>query len=167
MNDVSLFIGRFQPFHKGHLFVLNHCPTDLVRIGVGSSQYHHTMDNPFTFEERKSMIHTGLEHEFDGEYEVYEIPDIHDPPKWVDHVERLLPPFSIVLTNNEFTAELFKKKGYTITEPGLLDRDRYRGKEIRIRMIKNQPWEHLVPSDVVSYLNEIDAVDRLHQLSKK
>ena len=58
----ALFIGRFQPFHKGHLKVIK----DIIKkdyrviIGIGSSQYSHTVDNPFTSDERKKMIQETL-----------------------------------------------------------------------------------------------------------
>ena len=165
MTDVSLFIGRFQPFHKGHLFVLQKSTTELIYIGIGSSQYHHTLENPFTFDERKQMIQLALSQDFDNKFDIYAVPDIHDPPNWVVHVQKLLPPFSTVLTNNEWTADLFKEKGYTIKKPGLYNRHQCMGKEIRLRMIKKEPWQHLVPDTVAKYLEEINAEKRMQMLT--
>jgi nicotinamide-nucleotide adenylyltransferase len=165
-SDVSVFIGRFQPFHLGHLAVLKQCPTNNVIIGIGSSQYHHSLKNPFTFTERKKMIQLTLNNtsNFNIKYDIYSVPDIHDPPHWVDYVKKILPPFSMVLTNNDFTADLFKKKGYQVTQPGLVQRKQYQGKEIRKRMINNKPWEAFVPTSVATYLLEINAEKRLQQL---
>lgn len=54
----AVFIGRFQPFHKGHLQVLKHGLkiADTVVILVGS--YHAARDirNPWTYNERADMI---------------------------------------------------------------------------------------------------------------
>lgn len=161
MTSSSLFIGRFQPFHNGHLFVLKQCATSHVIIGVGSSQYHHSEKNPFTYEERKTMISKVLSKELDIKFDIYPVPDIHDPPHWVDHVITIVPSFTTVLTNNEFTAELFEKKGYSVTKPGLYHRKEHMGKEIRQRMIQDKPWEHLVPDSVATYLSTIDAATRL------
>ena len=167
MIKTSLFVGRFQPFHLGHVFVLEHCPTKSVIIGIGSSQYHHTLRNPFTYEERKHMIDLTVSSLFDRHFEVYAIPDIHDPPNWVAHVEKIIPSFSVVLTSDDFTSNLFKEKGYEVKSPELFDRQNYKGSEIRMRMIKNQDWEHLVSKEVASYLKEIDAVKRLQELSEQ
>ena len=54
----ALFIGRFQPFHKGHLKIIQQASEtyDQILVGIGSSQYSHTVDNPFTAEERTEMI---------------------------------------------------------------------------------------------------------------
>lgn len=165
-NDVSVFIGRFQPFHLGHLAVLKQCETSKVIIGIGSSQYHHTVQNPFTFKERKKMIQLTLKNtpNFNLKYDIYPVSDIHDPPHWVDHVKKILPPFSTVLTNNDFTADLFKAKGYTVIRSGLIHREQYKGEEIRKRMIHNDPWEDFVPLSVATYLHEIKAEQRIQQL---
>lgn len=162
-----MFIGRFQPFHLGHRFVLEHCRTNLVYIAVGSSQYHHTNDNPFSFDERKKMIELGLSDNFDIKYDIFPVPDIHDPPRWVNYVSMIIPPFSEVLTNNEFTGELFAEQGYSVYYSGLQKRSKYSGKEIRKRMMDHEPWEHLVPEKVASYLHEINAVKRLKTISEK
>ncbi len=167
MVDSSLFIGRFQPFHLGHLFVLKQCPTKSVIIGVGSSQYHHTLDNPFSYEERKHMIELVVSSLLNKRYEVYAIPDIHDPPNWVEHVKSIVPSFSVVLTNNDFTSQLFTEKGVNVHSPGLYERKKCMGEEIRMRMIQQKEWHHLVPTEVASYLEEIDAVKRLQLLSEE
>ena len=164
--DASVFIGRFQPFHLGHLAMIAQCNTDLLYIGIGSSQYHHTLENPFTFEERKTMIELALQNRFNIKYDIYAIADIHDPPNWVAHVEQILPPFTMVITNNDFTAELFKEKGYQINQPGLVKRTKYAGKIIRKNIIENKNWHHLVPDPVASYLERINAVDRIQKLHK-
>jgi len=45
----GLIIGRFQPFHKGHLHAIEHAlkEVDELIIAVGSSQYVNTEDNPW------------------------------------------------------------------------------------------------------------------------
>ena len=54
----ALFVGRFQPFHYGHLHaiekILEEC--DELVLVVGSAQMSHEHDNPFTAGERIEMI---------------------------------------------------------------------------------------------------------------
>ncbi|MBS3749050.1 MAG: nicotinamide-nucleotide adenylyltransferase [Candidatus Thermoplasmatota archaeon] len=166
MAHASVFIGRFQPFHLGHYAMITHCNTDTLYIGIGSSQYHHLLKNPFTYDERKTMIQLALQNRLNIEYDIYGIPDIHDPPNWVDHVKRILPPFTTVITNNDFTAGLFKERGYQIQRPGLIKRNKYAGKIIREHMINEQKWQHLVPKEVAIYLEKINASDRIKTLFK-
>ncbi|AIT09233.1 ADP-ribose pyrophosphatase [Candidatus Francisella endociliophora] len=63
MYDVSVFIGRFQPFHKGHLHnilvALKH--SEKVIINVGSSFNAPNVKNPFSYKQRKQMILEDLE----------------------------------------------------------------------------------------------------------
>ena len=55
---IGLFVGRFQPFHDAHLQIIQNALKEVEKliIGVGSSQYSETAENPFTYEERKEMI---------------------------------------------------------------------------------------------------------------
>lgn len=58
--NYGLYIGRFQPFHKGHKSIvdkmLREC--DKVIIAIGSAQETETKNNPFRYEYRKWMIQT-------------------------------------------------------------------------------------------------------------
>ena len=54
---VGLFIGRFQPFHKGHESIvrkmLEEC--EKVIIAIGSAQESGTVANPFRYEYQKNQ----------------------------------------------------------------------------------------------------------------
>lgn len=65
-SDSLVFIGRFQPFHVGHLEVMLSAleQASTLIVLVGSSNQPRTEKNPFTFEERKEMILNSL-HEVD------------------------------------------------------------------------------------------------------
>ncbi|WP_150466086.1 bifunctional nicotinamide-nucleotide adenylyltransferase/Nudix hydroxylase [Francisella sp. SYW-2] len=58
MYDISVFIGRFQPFHKGHLhnILVALENSKKVIINVGSSFNAPNIKNPFSFEFRRQMI---------------------------------------------------------------------------------------------------------------
>ena len=165
----TLLIGRFQPFHKGHLQLIQGVCTeyDEVIIGIGSSQYDNTLENPFTSDERKFMIKESLGKIGVKNYKMVLIPDIHNYPKWVDHVVSIIPDFDVVLSNNSLSKRLFSKKGYVVKETPLYDRDRYSGKEIRRRIKNDESWMDLVPEPVCNIIKNIGGVDRLKKLSKK
>jgi nicotinamide-nucleotide adenylyltransferase len=165
----SLLIGRFQPFHKGHLQLIQGVCAEYgeVIIGMGSPQYGNTLENPFTSGERKLMIEESLEKIGVKNYRVVLIPDIHNYPKWVDHVVSIISDFDVVLSNNSLTKRLFSKKGYVVKETSLYDRDKYSGKEIRRRIINDESWVDLVPELVYNIIKNIGGVDRLKNLSKK
>src|SRR5437870_10806299 len=58
----GLYVGRFQPFHLGHLKAVKYIlgRVDELIIVVGSAQHSHTLDNPFTAGERITMIRLAL-----------------------------------------------------------------------------------------------------------
>ena len=163
----ALFIGRFQPFHKGHLMVLQSISSkyDEIIIGIGSSQYRDVIDNPFSEDERKRMMEESLDGEGINNFKVVSIPDIHNPPKWVSHVLSIISDFDVVISNNSFTKQLFSEKGYSVEETSHFKREKYSGKEIRRRMINNEKWEDLVPETVVKIIKDINGVQRLKKLS--
>lgn len=56
---LAVLIGRFQPFHIGHKYAIE-CGlwlADKVLVLVGSATGPRTTKNPFTFDDRKMMIH--------------------------------------------------------------------------------------------------------------
>ena len=163
----ALFIGRFQPFHMGHLLLLQRLATQYeeIIIGIGSSQYHDTLDNPFSETERYQMIAQSLDAVDIHNYRIISIPDIHNPSKWVDHVCSIVSDFDLIIANNPFTRKLFSEKGYVVKGTTYFDRKRYSGKEIRRRMIQDEPWADLVPKAVDDLLCQIHGVTRLKQIS--
>ena len=58
LNSWSVIIGRFQPFHKGHGYLVKQAlsKTDNLIIIIGSSFSSRTLRNSFSFYERKQMI---------------------------------------------------------------------------------------------------------------
>lgn len=59
---VGVLIGRFQPFHNGHLQLLQRAfeYADSILILCGSSNTPRTLKNPFTFLEREAMMRACL-----------------------------------------------------------------------------------------------------------
>jgi nicotinamide-nucleotide adenylyltransferase len=164
----ALFIGRFQPFHNGHLLVVQSLSTqyDEIIIGIGSSQDRDTHENPFSEEERTQMITRSLDMVGVHKYRVVSIPDIHNPPQWVSHVRAIIPDFDVVITNNPFTRSLFIAKGYEVEGTPFYKRQQFSGKEIRRRMLHDEPWDDLVPAAVYRIIKDVDGVHRVKKIAR-
>jgi len=162
----ALFIGRFQPFHMGHLNTIKHISIRYkeVIIGIGSSQYKELSENPFSSEERKDMIKKTLEKNNIKNYRIVLIPDIHNPPKWVEHVISIISDFDVVITNNSFTKKLFLEKGYSVEGTPLFSKEKFSGKEIRKRIFNGEKWEDLVPKEVEEYIKKIKGLRRIKDI---
>jgi nicotinamide-nucleotide adenylyltransferase len=163
----AFYIGRFQPYHKGHQTVLEEISrmADEIVIGVGSAQISHEIDNPFTAGERVLMITTALEGLGCPVY-VIPIEDVNRNTLWVAHVRAMTPPFEIVYSSNPLVVRLFREAGVTVQSPAMYERATHSGTEIRRRMLAGEDWEALVPERVIQVIREIDGVGRLRQISK-
>lgn len=60
--SVGLYIGRFQPFHIGHLYIIKEALKECEKlvVAIGSAQEARTEKNPFNFYERMSFIAASL-----------------------------------------------------------------------------------------------------------
>ena len=166
----GLLIGRFQPFHKGHLEVVRKVRADRpgapLLIGVGTADESYTWENPFTAGERIEMIERALAEAKVENTFLVPISDIQRHALWVNYLEALLPTFDRVYTNNPLTRLLFERAGYLVESPPLFDRARYEGVRIREQLADGGPWKEAVPPAVAKYLEEIGAPARLQVLKQ-
>ena len=156
----GLIIGRFQPFHLGHLRLIEFAAreVDSLIIGIGSSQESNTRENPFSAAERRRMIENSLA---GITFEIFEIPDINNNDLWVSHVKKIIPEFDSVYTNAELERHLFKEAGCQVRETPFFDRGNYSGAEIRGRILAGDVWEDLVPEGTVKVMKEINGEERI------
>lgn len=154
-NLPGLYIGRFQPFHLGHLDALRQifAREKKVIICVGSSEDFDTPENPYMFRERYEMIRgvfseAKLEKKLVG---IFAVRDIHDDQRWVAHVERLLPTFGTVYTGYELVARLFRREK---KHPVIILKKQLpiSATEVRKKMKQGEDWQRLVPQSIYKYL---------------
>jgi nicotinamide-nucleotide adenylyltransferase len=164
----AFIVGRFQPFHKGHLEVIKEIlkTNRSLIIGIGSAQYSHTLKDPFTAGERHLMISTSLEREKIFDFYLVPIEDVNSNPLWVAHVESLTPKFNRVYSNNPLVKRLFTEKGYEVNSLELINRSNWSGTRIREKMLRDDSWKADVPDAVRDIIEEIDGVRRIRDLSK-
>lgn len=164
----ALLIGRFQPFHNGHLEVIRTIAgqCDRMIIGIGSAQLSHTFENPFTAGERHLMMSRAFHDEGLDNFFLVPIVDINRYSIWVAHVSSLVPPFRDVYTNNPLTRRLFEEAGYEVRSAPMFNRELYSGTEIRRRIVAGLEWEHLVPPGVAETIHEVGGDDRLREITR-
>jgi nicotinamide-nucleotide adenylyltransferase len=166
----GLLVGRFQPFHKGHLEVIRHIerahPDDRGILGVGSAQESYTIQNPFTAAERQEMIARALQEAGISNWVSVPVPDIHRHALWVAHLRELVPPFDRVYTNNPLTRLLFERERIPVEPTPLFERDAYQGTHIRTVIAEDGPWRAMVPDSVGRYLDEIAGPARIRLLAR-
>ncbi|MGI0101679.1 MAG: nicotinamide-nucleotide adenylyltransferase [Nitrosotalea sp.] len=162
----GLLIGRFQPFHIGHLSAVKFALSQVENlwIGIGSSNKSHEKRNPFTADERKEMILSSLDPENAKKIQVYFVPDTGDHDKWTYHVDSIVPKYDIVFSNDDFTLSLYKKRGIDTIQVPLLQRETVSGTNIREMIASDKDWSSLVPEGTKDVLIKIGAKERLHKI---
>jgi nicotinamide-nucleotide adenylyltransferase len=170
MVNRGLYVGRFQPFHLGHLEAIKEVLSDIEElvIVIGSAQYSHNINNPFTAGERLVMICRALhEAEIDqSRLWVVPVPDVHLHMLWVSALEGYTPRFNVVYSNEPLTRRLFMEAGYKVKGIQFFQRKLYTSTLVREKMLKGESWTTLVPKSVADFINEIDGVNRLRDLNK-
>lgn len=163
----SLVIGRFQPLHNGHMEFIRKCMSESEHlvVAIGSAQYSHMSNDPFTAGERYEMIESALDDEGITKYSIVPIEDLNRYGVWVPHVVATSPPFKRVYANNPSTRRLFREAGYDVRASPLYDRGIYSGTEVRRRMIEGGDWRSLVPRAVADVIDDIDGVARLREMA--
>lgn len=163
----ALVIGRFQPFHDGHLAVVRETApgVDEVLVCIAAAADSGTRDNPFTSGERREMISLALEGAGIDNFSIIDIPDIHNPPVWARYVASLCPPFDVVVAHSDDTLGLFEEAGYKVRKATAYQMDTHSGTRVRQLMAEGGDWERLVPGAVAEYLKDIGGPARVRRLA--
>ncbi len=163
----GLFVGRFQPFHLGHLKDIKKAleEVDELAIGIGSSNEENTKQNPFSAEERAEMISAALKKQGIKNYRIFNIPDFHDDKKWIEHIEENLPKWSIAYTGNEWTERCFRARGHAIKKVKIIED--ISSTIIRDRIINNKDWQSLVPKEIADFISKAKGIERVKKICKK
>lgn len=165
----SLFIGRFQPFHLGHLDAIHQAleKNNILYIGIGSANENYLPQNPFTTGERIQMIKAALDEAGirPEKYMIIPIPNINNYELWPSHVEQYLPPFETLYTCSEIVKTLFENENSKRKHPWkivtLKKRKNISSTIVRAAMLKNSAWEKKVPPAVTKLLKTWQAETRL------
>jgi nicotinamide-nucleotide adenylyltransferase len=169
----AIVLGRFQPFHNGHAFLVMEAskvhPNEPVMVAIGSAKKEWEPTNPWSAEERTSMIMAwATAHEV--AIEVCSIEDINDPPNWVRHA-RAVHGEGILVTSDTATSSLYREVNFPVHDVELSERDRHEGWRVRqtAKMLSTvyddeavrEVLTATVPHSVVEWLIEHDALYRL------
>jgi nicotinamide-nucleotide adenylyltransferase len=168
----GIMIGRFQPFHNGHLElakqILNEC--DELIIAIGSAQFNFIQKDPFTAGERVTMIHEALKEAGVNLAKCYVVPVPNDEnnARWLAHLRSMVPPFDAIYSGNDFVKDLAQSqdKGVEVKSPKFAKKDQYNGSNIRKLIVEGKPWKYLVPPAVAEVMEQVDGTRRMKILSK-
>ncbi len=165
----ALFVGRFQPFHLGHLSVIKKAleKEDRLIIVIGSAEENHEPENPFTAGERFQMIETallaeGMKHE---QFAIIPIRNVENFFLWTAHVDQYIPPVYKVYTGSQIVKELYLSYGkYEIRDIEMVSG--ISGTRIREKMQRSDSsWEKRVHPEVVKLVRAWKGEERVRMVS--
>jgi len=165
----ALFVGRFQPFHLGHLSVIKKAleVEDRLIIVIGSAEENHESANPFTAGERFQMIEAtlnaeGISHD---RYTIIPIRNVENFMLWTTHVDQYIPPVYKIYTGSDIVKALYKEHGkYEVKDIELVSG--VSGTRIREKMLKgDDEWKQLVHKTVAGLIEKWDGVKRIRMVS--
>jgi len=162
----GLLIGRFQPFHLGHLDAIQFAlsKVDKLWVGLGSSNLPSQKDNPFSAEQRKEMILSSIDEIMKEKISIYFIPDLDNHIKWIEKIDTIVPKFDIIFSNDELTKHLYSKRDIQVLTIPFLNRESLSGTNIRELILSDQKWDDLVPEGTKNFLIKTSTKERLKNL---
>ncbi|MCF7862128.1 nicotinamide-nucleotide adenylyltransferase [Candidatus Woesearchaeota archaeon] len=165
IQRVGMFLGRFQPLHKGHMKIIQLALSEVsqLKIVIGSSQASNEKNNPFTAEERNQMITLVFGREIDANrIALYHVPDINCDDRYAEHLVSVTGKFDIVYAaDNELTYNLFSKDYQVEKHERIND---YASTEIRRRIKAKESWRELVDEKIYRYILAIEGDKRILEI---
>ncbi len=131
----ALIIGRFQPFHLGHLYLLYKTLeiSDEIVIGIGSSNVLNK-ENPLTSFQRHLLLERRLANEGirDKVKNIVHLKDFQNRDGlWLKSAELQAGQIDVVVGNNPWVNSIFQNAGYKVEEVDEFDRENLSGKNCR------------------------------------
>jgi bifunctional NMN adenylyltransferase/nudix hydrolase len=173
MDPAYVYIGRFQPFHNGHLKTLRLALSkgDVIVV-LGSADSPRTPRCPFTASEREGMIRGALTADERERVCIIQQNDTSDDAQWVREIEERVAAVArgrrIILTGckkdeSSYYLDVFPKWGF---EPGVLTS--VSGTKVRDLYFDNDPWAAvLVPESTASFLQQFRHTEAFEQVRKE
>ncbi|OGK14096.1 hypothetical protein A3I50_03670 [Candidatus Roizmanbacteria bacterium RIFCSPLOWO2_02_FULL_37_9] len=154
---VGFLIGRFQPFHKGHLYLMRKSfqHVNTMVIGVGSVGVVN-QDNFLSFGQRKKILEEVCKKEDwnDKVSKIVPLKDYYNDELWLKHTLEVSGKIDVVIGNNEWTNGIFERAGYPVLRLGFYKRYLYEGVKIRELMREGKKWESRIPNYLVNFVRK-------------
>jgi nicotinamide-nucleotide adenylyltransferase len=155
---IGLVIGRFQPFHNGHVYLFEKAfdQCERIIIGVGSAN-RKNKNNPWSANERRLMLERFVNKNgySDRVIKIVNLDDNPDDDVWFENLYKKTGPFDVTLGNNEWNNEIIKRHGIAAIYTGLHNREEFEGYRIRALMLSKKSWKSRVPQYLASLIRAL------------
>lgn len=114
MAKTAVFLGRFQPFHIGHMSIVEKIfQQDFQRLLliIGSADKSGTDENPWNVQEREEIIRASIPLELQEKIDITPLADVPDDDVWCENLKVLLPPEVTLFTGNDWVKSICERHG--------------------------------------------------------
>lgn len=165
----ALFVGRFQPFHLGHLDAIKKIleKEDRLIIVIGSAEKNHFQADPFTAGERYQMIEESLLQEgfTHDQFSIIPVRNIGNYILWTEHVDQYIPPVYKIYTGSLIVKELYSAQGKYKIEDIVLELP-ITGTSIRDKILNDDSsWEKDVHPKVAEMIKNWKGIERIKMIA--
>lgn len=169
-DRIGVCCGRFQPFHNGHLFVVEdivrNYPDVVLYLVVAAIEAPLTRVNPFTAAERVEMINTCMDSlDLAVRAVSFLVASAADSRPAHARLGEVVPGYEIVFSGEEDSYRLFSNRGYQVVRMSR-SREPVSGSTIRRLMLERGNWQQLVPEPVADYIERKHLDRRLADLAQ-
>ncbi len=153
-----VFVGRFQPFHNGHLEAIKWIlkQANEVYIAIGSMQEFGQTENPLDFPAREEMIEAALKEAKITDYKIFGLPDFENDAAWIKkllEITGLKAEKTVLVSLNDWVVSCAKKIGIEAFDQPVFC-DNLSATQVRQTIFAGFDWQKLVPSAARGYLKD-------------
>lgn len=154
---IGLVIGRFQPFHLGHKYLIEKALTisDKIVVGIGSPNVSDEK-NPYDLSTRKKFLAEFIKRANieDKVLKIVSIPDVPDDNEWLSIANKKTGKVDVVIGDNEWVNGIYEASGIPVARVGHFKRKTLEGTKIRHHIKTKKPWKSRVPVYLVPHIEK-------------
>ena len=152
---VGIVIGRFQPFHLGHKYIIEKAIDNVDRLilGIGAADVR-DVDNPYDVKKRVEFLNKFVKEE-KLEKKISRIVPLNNHPDdaiWLKNLLKKTGKIDVVIGNNEWVNGIFENAKIPALRIGHYKRNILEGTKIRKLMRENKKWETRVPKYLLKHI---------------
>ncbi len=151
LTKVGLLLGRFQPFHQGHLLLMKIIlkENEKLVVCIGSAQ----KAEPFTIEERHSLIEKQLKVLFPANrFEIFDLVDPEPMDTWPETVKKVCG-ISDVDENTFYRADKLERKYIKKLE----------ALGFKVKIVKRKPFLYEAPDSKYYPVSSATEIKKIHE----
>ncbi|MFB6245823.1 MAG: adenylyltransferase/cytidyltransferase family protein [Candidatus Nanohaloarchaea archaeon] len=149
----TAFIGRFQPFHKGHKHVIDRYRDEKELLIVIADEESRTEENPLSFEERKDVLSRC------SDLEIFtQVNHPGEDRKWTEEIIEKTGAEAVISQNERTIEAIENHSDLEIIRQEMKQSDLYSGTEVRRRIRSGEEWRYLVPDCAEKRIAELEEV---------